>query len=600
MSNYKAPVKDILFATRHLADLEGITALPGYEDATHDLLEAILQEAAKIGEEVLDPLNKVGDIQGSSLNNGEVKTPDGWKEAYSTFIEGGWNGLPFSPDRGGQGLPWLVATAVQEIWHSSNMAFGLCSLLTQAAIEAIELHGTEDQKADYLANLIRGNWSGTMNLTEPHCGSDLAMIKTQAVSNGDHYLITGQKIYITYGDHDMVDNIVHLVLARLPDAPSGTKGISLFIVPKFLRDENGNWTSRNDIETISLEHKLGIHGSPTAVLGYGTGKYRKQKGAVGYLVGEENQGMTYMFTMMNIARLAVGIQGNGVAERAYQQAAWFAGDRIQGTAIDNSQGDRVAIINHPDVKRMLMLQKCRIEGLRSLGLILGGSFDKSLKSEDPETRELAQAMVDVLTPIVKSYMTELGLENVSIALQVHGGMGFIEETGAAQYYRDQRITPIYEGTNGIQALDLIGRKLLRDQGHISRAVISFIRADIQNVHQPELKNMKDQITASLDLLESSIASILVMASEDIRKPAGICDPYLRLWGTICCGWQLARAAGAALTLDDGNDPFYPAKIETARFYFAYEMPKANYHASVIQNGATSIAELDISLFEVAG
>jgi alkylation response protein AidB-like acyl-CoA dehydrogenase len=599
MSNYKAPVKDILFAARHLADLEGITALPGYEDATPDLLEAILQEAAKIGEEVLAPLNKVGDIQGVSLNNGEVKTPDGWKEAYSTFIEGGWNGLPFNPDRGGQGLPWLVATAVQEIWHSSNMAFSLCSLLTQAAIEAIALHGTENQKADYLTNLIHGNWSGTMNLTESHCGSDLAMIKTQAVLNGDHYLISGQKIYITYGDHDMADNIIHLVLARLPDAPPGIKGISLFIVPKFLRDGNGEWTSRNDVETISLEHKLGIHGSPTAVLGYGTGKYRKQKGAVGYLVGKENQGMTYMFTMMNIARLAVGLEGNGVAERAYQQAAWFAGERIQGTAIDHPRGDRVAIINHPDVKRMLMLQKCRIEGLRSLGLILGGAFDKSLKSEDPETRKIGQSMVDVLTPIVKSYMTELGLENVSIALQVHGGMGFIEETGAAQYYRDQRITSIYEGTNGIQALDLIGRKLLRDQGHISRAVISFIRSDMKNVHQPELKDMKDQVDASLDLLESAITSILAMASEDMRKPAGICDPYLRLWGTICCGWQLARAAAAAITLDDGNDPFYPAKIETARFYFAYEMPKAIYYVSVIQNSARSIAELDISVFDVA-
>ena len=599
MSNYKAPVRDILFAARHLADMDAITALPDYEDATPELLEAILREAARIGEEVLDPLNKVGDTQGVSLTDGEVTTPEGWKEAYSTFIEGGWNGLPFNPERGGHGLPWLVATAVQEIWHSANMAFALCSMLTQAAIEAIELHGSEQQKTDYLANLIHGNWSGTMNLTEPHCGSDLAMVKTRAVANEDHYLIRGQKIFVTYGDHDMSENIIHLVLARLPDAPPGIKGISLFIVPKFLPDENGEWISRNDVETISLEHKLGIHGSPTAVLGYGTGKYREQKGAVAYLVGEAHQGMSYMFTMMNIARLAVGLEGNGLAERAYQQAVWFAGERIQGTAIDKPKGDRVAIIHHPDVKRMLMLQKCRIEGLRSLGLVLGGSFDKSLRSEAPDTRELSQAMVDVLTPIVKSYMTELGLENVSIALQVHGGMGFIEETGAAQYYRDQRITPIYEGTNGIQALDLIGRKLLRDQGHISRTVIKFMRGDLENVHQPALSEMKDQLIAALNLLDSTIDRILAMAAEDMRKPAAICDPYLRLWGVICCGWQLARAAAAAMTLDDGSDPFYPAKIETARFYFAYEMPKTHYHAAVIENSAAPIAELNIETFSVS-
>lgn len=599
MSTYKTPIRDILFAAEHLADLKGVAALPQCEEATADLLQAILQEAGKIGEEILDPINKTGDRQGVQFADGKVTTPDGWKEAYSMFIQGGWNGLPFDPDRGGQGLPWIVATAVQEIWHSSNMAFSLCTLLTQGAIEAIQAHGSEEQKDAYLNNLIHGNWSGTMNLTEPHAGSDLALIKTQAVPNQNHYLISGQKIFITYGDHDMTENIIHLVLARLPDAPAGVKGISLFIVPKFLQDEDGNWTSRNDVETISLEHKLGIHGSPTAVLGYGTGKYRQQKGAVGYLIGEENQGMSYMFTMMNVARLAVGLQGNGLAERAYQQAAWFAAERIQGTAIENPREDRVRIINHPDVKRMLMLQKCRIEALRSLGLVLGSSFDKSLKHTDSQAREFSQAMVDVLTPIVKSYMTEMGLENVSIALQVHGGMGFIEETGAAQYYRDQRITPIYEGTNGIQALDLIGRKMLRDQGHISQLVIDYIRDDMQNIHQSELSGMKDEVLSSLDILQATMADIIQMAAVDMRQPGGICDPYLRLWGVICCGWQLARAAGLAMTLDDGSDPFYSTKVETARFYFAYEMPKVAYHQSVIKNSAKNIAELDTEFFQVA-
>ncbi len=597
MSQYKAPVRDIRFALEHLADLEGVSALPGYQDATPETVHAILAEAGKLAEEVLDPLNRVGDRQGARLENGKVHTPDGWVDAWRQFTEGGWNGLAFDPERGGMGLPWLVATAVQEIWHSSNMAFSLCTLLTQGAIEAIELHGSREQKDIFLGNLIHGNWSGTMNLTEPQAGSDLALVQTAATPDGDHYRINGQKIFITYGDHDLTDNIIHLVLARTPGAPPGVKGISLFIVPKYLPDENGDWTVRNDIETISLEHKLGIHGSPTAVLGYGTGLYRDPAGAVGYLVGEENQGMVYMFTMMNIARLAVGLEGNGVAERAYQQAAWFAGERVQGTAIENPGGGRVKIIHHPDVKRMLMLQKCRIEGLRSLGLLLGGSFDKVLRSPDPKEREFAQAMVDILTPIVKGYMTEMGLENVSLALQVHGGMGFIEETGAAQYYRDQRITPIYEGTNGIQALDLIGRKLVRDNGRIARRVIGHIRDDLSNVRQGELQDLRERALSGLDDLEAVMETALSMAADDMRLPGGIADPYLRLWGTVCCGWQLARAAAAAMALDPDSDPFYAAKIETARFYFVYEMPKAACYRRIITDAAGPIARLDSGLFE---
>ncbi len=594
---YKAPIRDILFSTIHLADLAAVAALPGHQEASDDLLEAILREAAKIGEEVLAPINKSGDIEGVKLVDGQVQTATGWKEAYATFIQGGWNGLPFPPHRGGQGLPWLMATAIQEIWHASNMAFSLCTLLTQGAIEAIALHGTDEQKDTYMNNMIAGVWSGTMNLTESHAGTDLAAIKTLAVPTGDHYLLKGQKIFITYGDHDLTENIIHLVLARLPEAPEGVKGISLFIVPKFLPDEEGNWTVRNDIETVSLEHKLGIHASPTAVLAYGSGKYSETGGATGYLVGEAHQGMTYMFTMMNIARLAVGLEGNGVADRAYQQAAWFAGERVQGTAIEDPGSDRVTIVNHPDVKRMLMLQKCRIEGLRSLGLVLGASIDKSLKHPDAAAREFSLAMVEIFTPVVKGYMTELGLENVSLALQVHGGMGFIEETGAAQYYRDQRITPIYEGTNGIQALDLVGRKLLRDQGRMACAVVNYLRTDLQKVQHDSLLSMRGQAIDGLNALESTMNTILDMARDDIRQPAGIGDPYLRLWGVVACGWQLARAAQAAVVLDDGSDPFYSAKIETAKFYFAWEMPKAGYYQQVIKRSANRIANLNTEIFK---
>ena len=619
MSSYKVPCRDILFATQHLADLPSITALPDHQEATIDLLEAILTEAGKIAEQVLAPINQQGDRQGVTLKNGEVTTADGFQHAYTLFIQGGWNGLPFDPDRGGQGLPWIIATAVQEIWHSANMAFSLCPLLTQAAIEAIELHGSEAQKQTYLGNLIHGNWSGTMNLTEPHCGSDLGAITTSAKSNGDHYLIQGQKIFVTYGDHDMTDNIIHLVLARLPDAPAGVKGISLFIVPKLLADEQGEWCVRNDVETISLEHKLGINASPTAVLGYGTGKYPSgksagksaQKGAVGYLIGQENQGMTYMFTMMNIARLSVGLEANGVAERAYQQASAYAHERIQGTAIDAPGEGRVAIINHPDIKRMLMLQKCRIESLRALGLTLGGALDKSRKHTAAKARKVNQAMVDILTPIVKATMSDQGIDNVSLALQIHGGAGFIEETGAAQYYRDQRITSIYEGTNGIQALDLMARKTLRDGGEIAHTVIDYMRADMKNLQQQigrqvqpnqltqnQCQDMFDSVLRSLDILQNCIAEIIKMAAQDSKQAAAISDPYLRLWGVVCCGWMSAKAAKAAMILDDGSDRFYADKVTTAQFYFQHEMPLVDYYQAVILKCAEPIARLDNDIFAV--
>jgi alkylation response protein AidB-like acyl-CoA dehydrogenase len=592
---YTAPVKDLIFACTTLADLEGISQLPGYEEATPDVLQAILEEAGRFASEVLAPINHSGDMQGARLVDGQSVTADGWKEAYSQFIESGWNGLPFDPEHGGQGLPWLIATAVNEIWHASNMAFALCPLLTQGAIEAVLAHGSAQQQQDYLGNLVSGKWTGTMNLTEPQAGSDLAAVKTRAKPNGDHYLISGQKIFITYGDHDLTENIVHLVLARTPDAPEGVKGISLFIVPKFLKDDNGEWTIRNDVETLSLEHKLGIHASPTAVLGYGN-----KDGAVGYLVGEENQGLMYMFTMMNVARHSVGVQGYALADRAYQQAVQFASDRTQGSAIDDPLGGKVSIVHHPDVQRLLWTQKCRNESLRSLGLVAAACMDKAARHPDVETRKAAQEFVEVLIPVVKGYSTEIGLENVSLALQVHGGMGFIEETGAAQHYRDQRITPIYEGTTGIQALDLVGRKLARDGGQMSLRVVDYIRAETATFEEIPA-DMADTLNAGIDALTQTATKLASRARSDISVVAAVAEPYLRLWGVVVCGWQMAKAANAskAKILQGEDDPFYETKIRTAEFYFATEMPKVVYLQTLVNGSGDSIAGSRIEDFKVS-
>ena len=597
---YTAPIRDLAFAATELADLNGVNQLPGYEEATPDLLQTILEEAGKFASEVLAPINWSGDQQGVRLENGQAITADGWVEAYRLFIAGGWNGLPFDPQVGGQGLPWLVSTAVAEIWHAANMSFSLCPLLTQSAIEAIQSHGSAQQKATYLPKLVSGQWSGTMNLTEAQAGSDLSAVRTRAVAEGDHYLISGQKIFITYGDHDMSENIIHLVLARTPDAPQGVKGISLFIVPKFLPDDDGNWVVRNDVETLSLERKLGIHASPTAALGYGTGTYRKG-GAVGYLVGEENHGLRYMFTMMNVARHAIGVEGNGVAERAYQQAATFAGERIQGHAVEELDGERVAIIHHPDVKRLLWLQKCRIEALRSLSLVVAGCMDHSRRQPDAALQTRAREMVEIMTPIVKGYTTEIGLENVSLALQVHGGMGFIEETGAAQHYRDQRITSIYEGTTGIQAMDLIGRKLTRDGGAMNARVIEEIRRECSTLATSgEVGDMAKTLSAAMHAVERSAQFIIESAAQDARLSASVAEPYLRLWGVVACGWQMAKAAAVSVKkLPEEEDSFYRNKIRSAQFYFSSEMPKVGYLAELIRTSAPIVADADARLFEVA-
>ncbi len=594
--SYNPPVRDLTFAITELAGLEKVTLLPGFEEVNTELLTTILDEAGRFGAEVLAPINHSGDRQGVRLENGRAITADGWKEAYRKFVEAGWNSLPFDPKRGGQGLPWLIATAVQEIWHAANMSFSLCPLLTQGVVEALQAHASEELKERYLERLISGVWTGTMNLTESQAGSDLSSIQTRAEPQGEHYLLFGQKIFITYGDHDLADNIIHMVLARTPDAPAGVKGISLFLVPTMLPDADGEDTLRNDIETASLEKKLGIHASPTAVLRYGP-----ESGAVGYLIGEENQGLRCMFTMMNLARHAVGVEANGVSERAYQQAVEYARQRVQGRPVEQPDADRVTIIQHPDIKRLLLLQKSRIEALRSLSLVNAAAMDIANHSDDPQQKLEAGEWVELLTPIVKGYTTEIGLENVSLAVQVHGGMGFIEETGIAQHYRDQRITPIYEGTTGIQAMDLVGRKLTRDDGAMTERVIQRIRTQVEQITAEELlADMYRQTLTGLDKLSKSARRIIRLAADDARLPAAVGEPYLRLWGVVTCGWQMLQAAAvASAKLEHSpDDDFYINKVKTAQFYFATEMPRVDYLCTLIASSGEIIAHADEALFNV--
>ncbi len=530
MSNYIAPIREMEFVLNELADLNAIAALPGYEQATPDVVSAILEESSKVTAEVLAPLNQVGDREGSRLIDDVVYTPEGWKDAYRKFIEGGWNGLALSPEYGGQGLPWLVATAVQEMWHASNMSFGLCPLLTQAAVEAILKHGSERQKKMFVRELTVGTWTGTMNLTEPQAGSDLGAVRAKAVPHGDHYLISGQKIYITYGEHDLTDNIIHLVLARTPDAPPGVKGISMFIVPKYIVGDDGSLQERNDVRCVSLEHKLGINASPTAVLAYGD-----KRGAVGYLIGEENRGLEYMFTMMNLARLVVGVEGFAIAERAYQQAREYAKERVQGKPVGTGDGDRATIIQHPDVRRMLMTMKSQVEAMRAVAYVAMAAFDKALRHPEPEEQRRHQELVDLLTPVVKGWCTELGIEIASIGVQVHGGMGYIEETGASQHLRDARITTIYEGTTGIQANDLVGRKIIRNKGIAVRGVIDSMRAldaELGRSAEQSIKGLRAALADGVKALSQATEWILASHEKDPRLPLAGSVPYLRLFGTV--------------------------------------------------------------------
>ena len=586
MSAYTAPVEDIRFVLNEIAGLGDVAALPGYEEATPDLVDAILEEAGKLGSDVLAPLNHIGDQEGCRIENGVVRTPKGTKEAYRQFVEGGWNGIPFEPEYGGQGLPWLVSTAVSEIWNSANMAFSLCPLLTQGSIELLSAHGSEDLKNIYLEKMIAGEWNGTMNLTEPQAGTDLARVRTRATRDGDQYRISGQKIFITYGEHDLTDNIIHMVLARLPDTPEGVKGISLFLVPKFLVKEDGTLGERNDLRCVSIEHKLGINASPTAVMSYGD-----NDGAVGYLVGEENEGIKCMFTMMNNARLAVGLEGVSIAERAYQQARDYALDRVQSRDAASSSAEPVAIIHHPDVKRMLLSMKSRIEASRALAYTSAAYLDTAKRHPDSNERSRAQGIVDLLIPVVKAWSTDIGIDAASIGVQIHGGMGYIEETGAAQHLRDARIAAIYEGTNGIQAIDLLGRKIARENGVTAIALIEEIRTFNPDPSNPDLAVMAKRLETATLALEQATLWVVDNFAKDTNTALAGAVSYLSLLGVTIGGWMMGRAAEIALdrlASGEGDPEFFKAKVISARFFADQFLVEAPAFAEKVMAGGSSI------------
>jgi len=591
MSTYTAPLKDMRFALNELAGLSEVAKLPGYQDATPDTVDAILEEASKFASEVLDPINYSGDREGSKFNGGEVRTPKGFRDAYKRFCEGGWNALPFEAEWGGQGLPKLVSTPVQEMWKSSNMSFSLCPLLTQGAIEALLLRGSEPLKQAYLPKMVEGKWTGTMNLTEPQAGSDLSLVRTRAERKDDHYLISGQKIFITYGEHDLAENIVHLVLARTPDAPEGVKGISLFIVPKFVPNKDGAPGKRNSAKCASIEHKLGIHASPTAVMVYDK--------AVGYLVGEENRGLEYMFIMMNAARFAVGLEGVAIAERAFQRALAFAKERVQGRDLVGG-GGAVPIIRHPDVRRMLMLMKSQAEAMRALAYTTAAAMDFAQRHRDKELRKKHQAFVDLMIPVVKGWCTETGIEVASLGVQVHGGMGFVEETGAAQYLRDARITTIYEGTTGIQAMDLVGRKIAREGGATAKEWISQLKkfdVELAKSANPDVKALKPVLNAGIQAVSECVE--FIVSAKDPRAQFAGAVPFLKLMGIVAGGWQMARGALISekkLSSREGDASFYDAKITTARFYADHVLVQAPALRNTVVNGAGGVLALSEEQF----
>ena len=585
MSDYAAPLADMRFALEEIAQLGQLQRLAPFEQVTPDLVEAVLDGAGQLASEVLAPLNRVGDIHGSVLENGVVRTPPGFKDAYAQFVAGGWSAVSVATDLGGQGLPQALATAVGEMWSSANTAFALCPMLTTSAVDLLAEYGSAAQKRLYLSRLVPGEWTAAMNLTEPQAGSDLGALRTRAVPEGDHYRITGQKIFITYGEHDLTDNIVHLVLARLADAPAGSQGISLFVVPKFLVNPDGSLGARNDVRCVSLEHKLGIHASPTCVLSFGDAG-----GAIGWLVGEPNRGLAAMFTMMNRARLDVGLQGIAIAERAYQQARDFARTRVQGRVI-GATDTSLPILHHADVRRMLMSMRAATEAARALAYYVAAQIDRARHDDDEAARAQAQRRVDLLIPVVKAWSTDLGIETASTNIQVHGGMGFIEETGAAQHLRDVRIALIYEGTNGIQAGDLVGRKLTRDHGEAVRALIDDMRATLARVASSRgtAAVMRQPLEAAIDALESASGVLLATHARAPAEALAGSVPYLRLMGIAAGGWMMAESAlAAARRLDEstGDPQFNRAKLATARFYAEQVLPTGPALLPAIAGGAT--------------
>ncbi|SEO94268.1 Acyl-CoA dehydrogenase N terminal [Luteibacter sp. UNC138MFCol5.1] len=579
---YAAPVKDMTFVLEHLVGMDRIAGLPGMSEATLDLARAVLEEAANLSGEVLAPLNAAGDRQPSHWDDGKVTSSPGFRDAYKHYVDGGWQGISHPGEYGGQGLPKVISAPCAEMLQAANLSFGLCPLLTDGAIEALLTAASDELKERYLPKLIAGEWTGTMNLTEPQAGSDLALLRARAEPQADgSHRIHGTKIFITWGEHDLTDNIVHLVLARVPDAPEGIKGISLFAVPKFLVGDDGAPGERNAVECVSIEHKLGIKASPTAVLQY--------DGAVGHLVGEVNRGLEYMFVMMNAARYAVGLQGVAVAEAAYQKAVGYARDRVQSRPVDGSAKGAVAIIRHPDVRRMLMEMRALTEGARALAYVAAGYSDVAHHVADTDEQALHRAAYEFLVPIVKGWSTERSIDVASLGIQIHGGMGFVEETGAAQFLRDARILTIYEGTTAIQANDLVGRKTLRDRGATAGWFLQKIDGTLAELDAhadaatPAFETMRRNLRAGRDLMADAIAFLLQNAAERPNAVYGAGVPYLELCGVVLCGWQMARALLLSTARRHEDPDFHATKIATAHFYAAHVLPRASSHAATIRS-----------------
>ncbi len=592
---YRAPLKDLSFVLNQLLGPQPLAGCPAHAEYSADLAESVLAESARFAEGVLDPINRSGDTEGAHWSEEGVRTAKGFREAYQQFVAGGWQQLRAPPELGGQGAPMILATAVQETWASANLAFKLCPMLTYGAIHALEITASPELKQRYLPKMVTGEWTGTMVLTEPQAGSDLALIRTRAVPQGgdlavDEFRLFGQKIFITWGEHDLTDNIIHMVLARIEGAPEGVRGISLFLVPKFLVHDNGELGARNDLRCASIEHKLGIHASPTCVMSFG-----EREGAIGYLVGEANRGLEYMFIMMNVARLAVGLQGYAVAERAFQQAADYARTRVQGRNSAAKKGAPAPIIHHPDVKRMLLEMKAGTEAMRALTLFAALQLDLAQSHADPAVRARSQAQGDLLIPIVKGWCTEFGVELASLGIQVHGGTGYIEETGAAQWLRDVRITAIYEGTTGIQANDLLGRKLARDQGAAMLTLLGQIEAELTQEAAAAAVAVRREALAGVKQLRESTLKLLELGGSDPERALSVAVPYLMLCGFVLGGWLMARAAQLVCAAEGAGQEFNAAKLATARAYMGHLLPRSQAYRQIILNGSDCIARVDAAL-----
>ncbi|MBP6614668.1 MAG: acyl-CoA dehydrogenase [Aquabacterium sp.] len=600
--SFRAPVKDQLFCMKELAGIDQVATIPGFEDAGFETAQAVLEESAKFNEGVVAPLNWSGDQDHGSWDNGVVRASKGFKEAYAALAEGGWQGLGQPLEYGGQGLPKIIGAACVEQTMAANLSFSLCSILTGGAIEALLTAGSDELKTRYIPNMVSGKWTGTMNLTEPQAGSDLALVRSKAVKQDDGtYRISGQKIFITYGEHDMVENIVHLVLARTPDAPEGVKGISLFVVPKFMVNADGSLGQRNDVYCASIEEKLGIKASPTAVLVYGDDKGEVGPGAIGYLVGEENRGLEYMFIMMNAARYDVGLQGIAVSERAYQHAVTYAKDRVQSRPVDGSAKESVAIIHHPDVQRMLMTMRALIEGARAMALVGASAYDNAHHNPNAEEAKQAQAFYEFLVPLIKGFSTENSVEVTSLGVQVHGGMGFIEETGAAQYYRDSRILPIYEGTTAIQANDLVGRKTARDGGATAKAIaaqIADLEGQLASRDSAAGKKLATQLKAARESFLQVVDFVLANVKSNPNAVFAGSVPYLMLTANLVAGWQMGRSLIVAEDkLAAGEDAaFMAAKIATARFYGDHILARVASLRDTILHGGESVTAMPLEAF----